>query len=61
MAAATSDVRSLSWLWLLLDMRPGEGARVAVMLLYSAAAMGGVLTIGLRFSGLDNSRDAVYT
>jgi len=29
-----------------LQIQPGEGARVAVMLLYSAATIGGVLTVG---------------
>ncbi len=29
-----------------LQIQPGEGARVAVMILYSAAAIGGILTVG---------------
>ncbi len=33
-----------------LRIQPGEGARVGVMILYSAAAIGGVLTVGLTVS-----------
>ncbi len=34
----------------LLKIQPGEGRRVALMMIYSAAAMGGVLTVGLTVS-----------
>jgi AAA family ATP:ADP antiporter len=37
----------VNWLQAALTFQPGEGRRVAMMILYSAAAIGGVLTIGL--------------
>src|SRR5512135_1063853 len=38
------------WLRSTLTFQPGEGRRVAIMILYSAAAIGGVLTLGLAAS-----------
>lgn len=42
----TAQTRQLHWLQSVLKIQPGEGARVALMILYSAAAMGIVVTIG---------------
>lgn len=50
MLSAISADRLRHWLQSLVDIRPGEGARVALLFLYSMAAVGGVLTIGLAAS-----------
>ncbi len=42
--------RLSAWLQSIFNIQPGEGARVAAMILYSAAAVGGVLTVGLTVS-----------
>jgi ATP:ADP antiporter, AAA family len=50
MLAPLSAERLRHWLLSFVDIRPGEGARVALLFLYSMAAVGGVLTIGLAAS-----------
>ena len=50
MLLPTSADRLRHWLQSLVDIRPGEGARVALLFVYSLAAVGGVLTIGLAAS-----------
>lgn len=50
MLASLSVERLRHWLLSFVDIRPGEGARVALPFLYSVAAVGGVLTIGLAAS-----------
>ncbi|MBI3243060.1 MAG: MFS transporter [Chloroflexi bacterium] len=46
----TPALRPGSRLQSFLSVQPGEGARVLVMILYSAAAIGGVLTVGTTVS-----------
>jgi hypothetical protein len=50
MLSALSADRLRHWLQSFADIRPGEGARVALLFVYSMAAVGGVLTIGLAAS-----------
>ncbi len=50
MLSAISADRMRHWIRSFVDIRPGEGARVALLFLYSIAAVGGVLTIGLAAS-----------
>ena len=49
-ATAAARPTFLRWLQTALQVQPGEGRRVSVMILYSAAAVGGVLTVGLTVS-----------
>ena len=46
MRFAISADRLRHWLQPSIDIRPGEGMRVALLFLYSVAAVGGVVTIG---------------
>ncbi len=48
--ARTPTSRLSNWLQSIFNIQPGEGARVGLMILYSAAAIGGVLTLGTTVS-----------
>ncbi len=48
--ASTPIPRLSNWLQSVFNIQPGEGARVGLMILYSAAAIGGVLTLGTTVS-----------
>ena len=47
---STPTPRLSNWLQSVFNIQPGEGARVGLMILYSAAAIGGVLTLGTTVS-----------